>query len=431
MERRLRLFIECVRKLSNDPLAAPSAKGTPIGDGCGMEGLVAQIAPLFEKERSLLRWVALRGALSHLYVMTVDSSSRAFPFLPVVEVAMGVGDVSATPGTGDPDIDVAPEWASRLSPEQRTGVVGLFTSLVSRLFDYENYSNMAIDEVNDLPQYRVVNDAIALDYIAWSAVALHRTGLAQHILTAPEPDALESPGWYTDPLWAKAERYWDGTDWTEWVGISNGQVVTSRLRPVAQPGQPGPAAPAAPASSAGPAGPPGPAGSVGPTVGRILAEWTIGQPTADMARWREGMARYDAAPLENRPEMRASAELMCAGLTHYLRGDDFISDGRGNSGELLQTIWNVLVASLAGNDQTTWDGEVERHMRLALAAARKASLQPEALGGRGTFDQIFDDRGNQMLMMAALWEMHISGPKSFSLHDWFLSEPEDAAWKVP
>lgn len=410
MERRLRLFIECVRKLSGDPLSAPSAKGTPIGDGCGMEGLVAQIAPLFEMERSLLRWVALRGALAHLYVMTVDSSSRAFPFLPVVEVAMGVGDVSEAPGTAEPVIDITPEWAARLSREQRTGVIGLFQSLVSRLFDYENYSNLAIDEVNKAPRYRTVIDAMALDYIAWSAVALLRTGLAQHILDAPEPDALESPDWYTDPLWAKAERYWDGTDWTDRVRTSNGQEATSRLRPLPDPR---------------------PAGPVGPAVGQILAEWTIGPPAADMARWREGMARYDAAPLENRPEMRASAELMCAGLTHYLQGDDFISDAGSNPGALLQTIWNVLVASLQGNDETTWDAEVEQHMRLALASARKASLQPEALGGRGTFDQIFDDRGNQMLMMAALWEMHISGPKSFSLRDWFLSAPDDAAWKVP
>jgi hypothetical protein len=409
MERRFRLFIECVRKLSEDPLSAPSAKRTPIGDGCGMEGLVDKIAPLFEKERSLLRWVALRGALAHLYVMTVDSSSRAVPFLPVVEVAMGVGDVSAAPGTAEPVIDVMPEWVSRLSPEQRTGVIGLFQSLVSRLFDYENYSNLTIDEVNNAPRYRAVNDAMALDYIAWSAVALLRTGLAQDILTAPEPDALELPGWYTDPLWGKAERYWDGTDWTERVR-SNGQEVTSRLRPVPRPR---------------------PAGPVGPTVEQILAEWTVGAPGADLPRWREGMARYDAARVENRPEMRASAELMCAALTHYLQGEDIFAESPDSSGELLQTIWNVLVASLLGNDQTTWDAEAERHMRLALAAARNASLQPEALGGRGTFNQIFDDQGNQVLMLAALWEMHISGPKSFSLRDWFESEPEDAAWKVP
>jgi hypothetical protein len=183
MERQFRLFIECVRKLSGEPLSAPSAKRTPIGDGCGMEGLVAQIAPLFAKERSLLRWVALRGALTHLYVMTVDSSSRAIPFLPMIEVAMGVGDVSEAPGTAEPVIDVVPEWVSRLSPEQRAGVIGLFQSLVSRLFDYENYSNLSIDEVNKAPRYRVVNDAMALDYIAWSAVALLRTGLAQDILT--------------------------------------------------------------------------------------------------------------------------------------------------------------------------------------------------------------------------------------------------------
>lgn len=410
MERQFRLFIECVRKLSGEPLSAPSAKRTPIGDGCGMEGLVAQIAPLFAKERSLLRWVALRGALTHLYVMTVDSSSRAIPFLPMIEVAMGVGDVSEAPGTAEPVIDVVPEWVSRLSPEQRAGVIGLFQSLVSRLFDYENYSNLSIDEVNKAPRYRVVNDAMALDYIAWSAVALLRTGLAQDILTAPEPDALESPGWYTDPLWGEAERYWDGTDWTERVRGSNGQEVKSCLRPAPEPR---------------------PAGPVGPTVEQILAEWKIGPPEADLSRWREGMARYDAAPVENRPEMRASAELMCAALTHYLQGEDIFAESRDSSGELLQTIWNVLVASLIGNDETTWDAEVERHMRLALAVARNASLQPEALGGRGAFDQIFDDRGNQMLMLAALWEMHISGPKSFSLGDWFGSEPEDAAWKVP
>lgn len=375
-----------------------------------MEGLVAQIAPLFDKERSLLRWVALRGAFTHLHVLTVASSSRIVPFLPVIEVAMGVGDVSEAPGTAEPVIDVAPEWISRLSSEQRTGVIGVFKSLVGRLFDYDRYSNLSIDDVNRDPLYRRVNDAMALDFIAWSGVALLRTGLAQDIRTAPEPDALESPGWYTDPLWGKAQRYWDGTDWTERTRGSDGQEVTSRLRPVPEPR---------------------PTGPVGPTVERILAEWLIGAPAADMPRWREGMARYDAAPVEDRSEMRASAELMCAGLTHYLQGEDFISDGRGNSGALLQTIWNVLVASLIGNDQTTWDAEVERHMRLALAAVRHASLQPEELGGRGTFNQIFDDRGNQMLMLAALWEMHNSGPKAFSLADWFTSAPEDAPWKVP
>jgi hypothetical protein len=142
------------------------------------------------------------------------------------------------------------------------------------------------------------------------------------------------------------------------------------------------------------------------------------------------MARYEAAPIENRAEMRVSAELMCAALTHYLRGDGIIA-GRESGGALVQTIWNVLVASLFGNDQSTWDAAVERHMRLALAAVRRAGLQPQALGGRGTFDKIFDDRGNQMLMLAALWQLSSPGPKSFTLSDWFGAAPDDSPWKVP
>jgi hypothetical protein len=379
----------------------------PIGDGCGMEGLVARIAPLFHGERSLLRWVALRGAFTHLHIATVDSTSRVLPFYPAVEVAMGVGNV-ADPEAAEPVIDVAPEWASRLSEEQREAVIGLFVALTTRLFDYERYSELPIDEINQDSRCRL-NDAMALDFLAWSAVALLRTELARDFLAAPEPDALEQPGWYTDPLWGKAQRYWDGTDWTE-RARADGQERTSRLRP--------------------PEPMPTPGGSAGPTVTEILAEWDPGSPAADLARWRVGMTRYDTAPIENRAEMRASAELMCAALTHYLQGNNVLAGSPDMTGELTQTIWNVLVASLLGNDQTTWDAEVERHMRLALAATRHAGLQPEALGGRGTFDKIFDDRGNQTLMQAALWDLSRSGPKSFTLRNWFTSAAEERPWKL-
>ena len=400
LQRRARLFVECVRQLADDPLAQPAARGVPIGDGCGMERLVARIDPIFAHERSLLRWVALRGALAQLYITTVDQSSAVVPFSPAVETAMGVGDV-APPGAAEPVLGVGREWASRLSAEQRQAVVGVFSALAVRLFDYERYSQMPIDEVNQDPRCRL-NDAMALDFIAWSAVALLRTDLAQGFLHAPEPDALEQPGWYTDPLWGKAQRYWDGTDWTERARTSGGQESISRLRPP----DPQPSRPAQ-------------AGPVGPTVTQVLAEWNSGTPAADLARWREGMARYDAAPVGNRAEMRASAELMCAALTHYLRGNDIFAGSPDMPGSLAQTTWNVLVASLLGNDQSTWDAQVERHVRLALAAARHAGLQPESLGGRGTLDRIFEDRGNQMLMQAALWDLSRSGPKSFTLRDWF------------
>ena len=119
---------------------------------------------------------------------------------------------------------------------------------------------------------------MALDFIAWSAVALLRTELAHGFLHAPEPDALEQPGWYTDPLWGKAQRYWDAADWTERVRTSGGQEAISRLRPP----DPQPSRPAQ-------------AGPVGPTVTQVLAEWDPGSPAADLARWREGITRA-AAP---------------------------------------------------------------------------------------------------------------------------------------
>ena len=408
LQRRARLFIESMRRIAEDPLASPSARGVPIGDGCGMEGLVGRVAPLFARERSLVRWVALRGAFTNLYIATVDAASRSVPFSPVVEDAMGVGNI-AGPDAAGPVVGVAPEWASRLSREQRDAATGIFSALAVRLFDYERYSKLPADEVNRDPRCRL-NDAMALDFIAWSAVALLRTGLARDFLAAPEPDALERPGWYADPLWGKAQRYWDGADWTERVRTSDGREAILALRPPEP--QPSAAAPG------------------GPTVAQILSEWTPGSAAEDLARWREGMTRYDAAPAENRTEMRASAELMCAALTHYLQGGNILAGSADLAADLTQTIWNVLVASLIGNNEATWDAGAERHVRLALAAARRAGLQPETMGGRGTFDKIFADRGNQMLMQAALWDLSRSGPKSFTLSQWFMAAPEERAWKT-
>jgi hypothetical protein len=67
-------------------------------------------------ESSLIRWVALRGALTQLYVSTIDEADRALPFYPSVELVMGVGHVGSS--FDDPAIDVAPAWQKRLSGEQ-------------------------------------------------------------------------------------------------------------------------------------------------------------------------------------------------------------------------------------------------------------------------------------------------------------------------
>ncbi|MGH3232158.1 MAG: DUF2510 domain-containing protein [Streptosporangiaceae bacterium] len=230
LQRRSRLFIECTRRLAGDRLAAEAAAGVPIGDGLGMEGLVSKIMPLFARERSLIRWVALRGAFTNTYIHTVDPESRVVPFYPVVETTMGVGHVSA-PDMAEQIIDVAPEWAPRLTPEQRNGAMQLFAAVQVRVFDYDRYSQMDMDDVNrDRKCY--LNDQMALEFIAWNAVALLRLGIAQQVMTAPEPDALETPGWYTDPLWGKAERYWDGSDWTGRCRVAGHGEVVSELRPV-------------------------------------------------------------------------------------------------------------------------------------------------------------------------------------------------------
>jgi hypothetical protein len=159
------------------------------------------------------------------------------------------------------------------------------------------------------------------------------------------------------------------------------------------------------------------AAPAGPTTAEILAEWQAQSVADDLARWQDGMKKYDAAPVEDFREMRASAELMCAALVHYVRGEPIFggSWARDSDEDVGQTIWNVLVASLVGNDARTWGPEPERHVRLALAAAKKAGLQPAEFGGNDALSRIFDDKGNRMLMCSALSRQ----PMTFHLGGWF------------
>ncbi len=209
MQRRFRLFVECERRLADDPLALPSAAGQPIGDGLGLEGLVAKIAPLFTRERSLIRWVALRGAFTELFVRIFDPESAVTSRADLIYTMGFILDDTQN----EPRFAVNPQWQA--TPEQRQDALGIFSSVSIRVEDYDRYSQMNIADVNTDPHCQISN-AVALDAIAWSATALLRLGIAQQLLAqVPEPDALTEPGWYTDPLWAKAERYWDGSDWTD------------------------------------------------------------------------------------------------------------------------------------------------------------------------------------------------------------------------
>jgi hypothetical protein len=59
-----------------------------------------------------------------------------------------------------------------------------------------------------------LDPAWTLSCIAWTAVAFVNSGMSAQFAAMPEPSELTQPGWYTDPLFAKCDRYWDGGDWS-------------------------------------------------------------------------------------------------------------------------------------------------------------------------------------------------------------------------
>lgn len=230
IQRRLRLFFECERRLADDPLAGSAALGQPIGDGYGLERLVTKVAPLFEREQSLIRWVALRGAFAELFIRIFDPNS-AVASPEDLEQAMGLTWVTDVQGESHPDL--AQTWRTTLSPDQRQAALGVASSVFIRAEDYGRYSRMSVQDVNADPRCQIPK-AAALDCIAWSAIALLRLGVAQQFFPqVPEPDALPEPGWYTEPLFAKSERFWDGSDWTSRCRVRDGRRFNETDVPLA------------------------------------------------------------------------------------------------------------------------------------------------------------------------------------------------------
>jgi hypothetical protein len=230
--RQFRLFVECMSRLRADPLASDQASSQPVGDGCGLQGLVARIGPLFTNERSLIRWVALRGAFTSLFVYIFDPSSKVAS-LRDLEQAMGVALVAGP--TGDRHLEVAESWTSRLSTEQQANVVAIARQVLFHVSDYPRLQSLSVLQVNSDPELAEFDDALALDCIVWSAIALLRLGIGpgpRALIMAPEPDALLRPGWYPEPLWGRAERYWDGSDWTAVCRVRNGRNATETSMPL-------------------------------------------------------------------------------------------------------------------------------------------------------------------------------------------------------
>ena len=230
MQRRIRLFVECTRRLAEHPLAQQDAIGTPLGDGLGLEGLVAQLTPLFERERSLIRWVALRGALSEIFIRVLDPGSAARS-PDQLEQVMGLEWQTSRSGESHPDI--VQSWRPRLSDEQRNAALGVASMTLVRAANYGRLEDMSTGAVMEDSNFWM-SEAVALDCIAWSAITMLRLDVAQQLFPqVPEPDALPGPGWYTEPLFGKADRYWDGSDWTSRCRLQNGRQYREVTSPLA------------------------------------------------------------------------------------------------------------------------------------------------------------------------------------------------------
>jgi hypothetical protein len=116
---------------------------------------------------------------------------------------MGLEWVADVQGQFHPNL--AQPWRTTPSLDQRQEALGVASSVFIRTEDYGRYSGMSVMDVNADPRCRIPKE-VALDCIAWSAVALLRLGVAHQLFTqVPEPDALSEPGWYTDPLFAKSD----------------------------------------------------------------------------------------------------------------------------------------------------------------------------------------------------------------------------------
>lgn len=220
IERRIRLFFECVRRLNDDPSAQDGASGELLING--MENLVAKIRPLFAREQSLIRWVALRGAMAILKMRSAEA--------PPEDLAMVMGLMMGLDSAGRPFIKVLRDF-NPVADEQANAAISMWAMVTRYLADYDRIADMTMDDINADPQYLALSDDIALDCIVWSAVALLRLGLVQQLASkVPEPDAMPGPGWYIDPLFARSNRYWDGSDWTPKVRMADGREGIVSLR---------------------------------------------------------------------------------------------------------------------------------------------------------------------------------------------------------
>jgi hypothetical protein len=163
-----------------------------------------------------------------------------------------------------------------------------------------------------------------------------------------------------------------------------------------------------------------------PSSAQIVAEWSPADPASDSARWREGISLYEAGSLDDGITMETAAELMCAGLTHYVVDSTVICDlgDEPSDAAVAQTIWNVLVATLYGSGGTPLSAGSAKCLRLALAAARQGGYQAEDLGGNDLMAEVFDDASRARMSAALTASPSRAGKAPVQLARWFTDQAE-------
>jgi hypothetical protein len=162
----------------------------------------------------------------------------------------------------------------------------------------------------------------------------------------------------------------------------------------------------------------------GPSSAQIAAEWVITDPAGDLARWREGMRRYETGSLDDGVAMGEAAELLSAGLAHYVADGTVVGDSGGEPPEtaVVQTIWNVLVATLHGGGGGQLSAASARCLRLAVAAVRRGGYQAEDLGGNGLMAEMFDDDSRARMAAALFGIPQREGEAPVLLTRWFTGQ---------
>jgi Protein of unknown function (DUF2510) len=146
----------------------------------------AGVAGLFATEGRLIKWASLRGALMYMSMALEDPE-------------VSLSDLRTCAGESEPD-----------------GAFPLIRQYEGKI------SQLSFDDVLADPNL-VKEDDWHLDFITWAAKVLVGGGIKHLIVMIPQAQALDVPAWYTEPVFAKCERFWNGTDWTTKCRLLDGK----------------------------------------------------------------------------------------------------------------------------------------------------------------------------------------------------------------